>query len=85
MSHVAIPDDGGDTMISTDYGDIKAPSFAPVEIGKQIFDKIPDLRIKDDDIMLCTYMKTGESKLREQISQVQLFSVIGFKSHCING
>lgn len=59
MSRVAVPDDGGDTILNTDFGEVLAPCVPDPVVGKQIFDKIPDLPIKEDDIMLCTYIKTG--------------------------
>ena len=59
MSRVSVADDGGDTMKAIDVGNMLAPGFSSPEEYLELYNNIPNLEIRDDDIMLCTYVKTG--------------------------
>ena len=61
MTEVRIPDDGGNTIRMADVGGFITPIFfrsAP-EI-KDIYDKLPEYKFRNDDLMLCTFAKTGK-------------------------
>lgn len=67
MTEVNVPDDGGDTMTMVDVGEFIQPIFlkSPSEI-KRIFDSVPNFKFRDDDVMLCTFAKTGTYNLYVQ-------------------
>ncbi|KAH3883800.1 hypothetical protein DPMN_007768 [Dreissena polymorpha] len=68
MSLIRIPDEGGDTMVALDTGDIIGPMFAKsAEQMKDVFDNIPNFSCRDDDVMLCTFPKTGTNWVFEVI------------------
>jgi hypothetical protein len=61
MAEVRIPDAGGATMRMVDVGDFIVPIFLKTgpEIS-DIFHKVPNFKFRDDDLMLCTFAKTGK-------------------------
>jgi hypothetical protein len=60
MAKVKIPDAGGATLTMVDVGDFITPIFfkSAQEI-KDIFDNVPNFKFRNDDLMLCTFSKTG--------------------------
>jgi len=63
MSEVTIQDDGGDTLHAIDVGGFIHPSFSkdPAHV-KRIFESVPNFKCREDDVMLCTFPKTGKTK-----------------------
>jgi hypothetical protein len=60
MTSVWIKDLGGASMHAVDVGGFISPYFMKEpEETKQIFDKVPDYEFQENDVMLCTYPKTG--------------------------
>ena len=61
MSTIFVPDDGGDTIAMTDVGDYKTPPFPAKDAStiKKLFDDMPNVKMREDDIMLCSFPKTG--------------------------
>ena len=60
MTEVKVCDAGGATVTMIDTGSIMLPSFFKQghEI-KQIFENVPTFNFREDDVMLCTFGKTG--------------------------
>ncbi|XP_052802926.1 sulfotransferase 1A1-like [Mya arenaria] len=67
MSRVQEKDDGGETLEFMDMGDIRTPAFGikTDDELKKIFDGIPEFKHRDDDVMLCTFAKTGTNWMYE--------------------
>lgn len=63
MSRVEVADDAGDTMRLLDYGDVLAPGFKTVSDAVAVYKNLPNATMRDDDVMLCTYIKTGMRRL----------------------
>ena len=62
MSRVQLKDDGGETLEFLDMGTIVTPKLAPMKTDEEvaeIFAELPDFICRDDDVMLCTFAKTG--------------------------
>lgn len=59
MTEVFEPDDAGVTIKVLHIGDLQLPPFRLDPRTLEIFENLADLEIKDDDVMLCTYPKTG--------------------------
>lgn len=60
MAALYVPDAGGETIRMLDVGNAILPVF--FKSGKEIqdiFNKIPAYKFRNDDIMLCTFSKTG--------------------------
>ncbi|KAL4224309.1 Sulfotransferase [Mactra antiquata] len=74
MAFTKIPDLGGATMTMIDVDD---PTFIHPRFHndgpatKEIFQKVPDFQFRDDDVMLCTFAKTGTHWMYELISMAQ--------------
>ena len=62
MAHVRMSDKAGATIELTAVGDYILPRtyWSPEEITA-IFESIPKFRCRENDIMICTYPKTGLS------------------------
>lgn len=60
MTEVFIKDAGGATIKMIDVGGFIHPSFmkTPSETQK-VFENVPNFKFRADDLMLCTYAKTG--------------------------
>lgn len=73
MTSVIIEDKGGAKMkVGVDVGDgfiTPDPKGAPEEV-KQVFDMLPEFKFRPDDILLCTYQKTGTHWLFEILSMI---------------
>ncbi|WAR02515.1 ST1B1-like protein [Mya arenaria] len=67
MSRVQEKDDGGETLELVDMGGIRTPAFGEKTDDelKKIFDAIPEFKHRDDDVMLCTFAKTGTNWMFE--------------------
>jgi len=60
MSIKLIADDGGDTLKLMDLGEVMTPIFRPTpEASMELFRNIPKLQLRDDDILLSSFAKTG--------------------------
>ena len=61
MALVEIADNGGATIKLTDLGNYILPALQgrPAEEQQAIFLNIPKFSCLEDDIMICTYPKTG--------------------------
>ena len=63
MSLIQESDGAGKTMDLVDLGDYRLPTFRRTpEVIKEIFQNIPSFSCRDDDIMICSYPKTGKIK-----------------------
>lgn len=71
MTHVQIADVGGATMNMVDVGGFLQPVFmkTPEEI-KKIFENVPKFKFRDDDLMLCTFPKTGTNWMFEILMMI---------------
>ncbi|XP_060587376.1 sulfotransferase 1B1-like [Ruditapes philippinarum] len=71
MTSVRIKDLGGATMRAIDVGGFITSNFME-ELGKekQIFDKVPYFKFRKDDLMLCTYPKTGTNWIYEILMMI---------------
>lgn len=60
MTEIFVEDDGGSTVKTYDVGGYRVPKFGKriAEI-KDIFDNVPNIAVRDDDYVLCSYPKTG--------------------------
>ena len=56
MPEVFYKDADGHQVLSYDYHGFLVPPFP--DVGERL-DKLPDMLIRDDDIILLSYMKTG--------------------------
>ncbi|XP_060586560.1 sulfotransferase 1B1-like isoform X1 [Ruditapes philippinarum] len=71
MTSVLINDLGNASMRGIDVGGFVTPDFMkPPEETKQIFEKVPEYKFKDGDLMLCTYPKTGTNWLYEILMMI---------------
>ena len=61
MTEILVKDDGGDTVRMVDMGGYISPKFPEKDVLtlKKIFDDMPTFSMRDDDIMLCSFPKTG--------------------------
>ncbi|XP_045171746.1 sulfotransferase 1B1-like [Mercenaria mercenaria] len=60
MTAIQVKDIGGATIDFTDVGGFIASKFLkPPNETKQLFDNAPNFTFRDNDLMLCTYPKTG--------------------------
>ena len=61
MTEVYIPDAGGATIKMVDVGGFIQPIFfkTPSETQK-VFESVPKYKFREDDLMLCTFAKTGK-------------------------
>lgn len=59
MSLVIVPDDGGDPLTFHDVGGIVTPAFGCPKQAEEVFKRLPEFPVREDDLMLCTYIKTG--------------------------
>jgi len=57
MSLVEIPDDAGDLFPCVEHDGHIFPTFEPVDI----IENLSSIDIRDDDIIICAYPKSGES------------------------
>lgn len=60
MTEIFVEGDGGNTVKTYDVGGYRVPKFGKgiTEI-KDIFDNVPNIPVRDDDYVLCSYPKTG--------------------------
>lgn len=59
MEHFA-PDDTGETVRLAKVDEFyNVPIIFSAQDSKQVFDAVPELKLKSDDVMLCTHLKTG--------------------------
>ena len=60
MTEALVADAGGATSKMIDVGGFIHPSFmkTPAEI-KKVFESVPKFKFREDDLMLCTFAKTG--------------------------
>ena len=67
MSLIHRADAAGNTMELVDVGECTLSTFwkTPEEV-KEIFENIANFRCGRDDIMICSYPKTGETRVLEQ-------------------
>ncbi|XP_060586558.1 sulfotransferase 1B1-like [Ruditapes philippinarum] len=71
MTSVKITDLGNASICATDVGGFVIPEFMKTpEETKEIFDKVPEFKFKDGDLMLCTYPKTGTNWLYELLMMI---------------
>lgn len=72
MTSVIVEDRGGVKLnAGIDVGGFVIPVLmASLEETEEIFHKLKDLEFRDDDIMLCTYQKTGTNWLYEVLSMI---------------
>ncbi|XP_060586559.1 sulfotransferase 1B1-like [Ruditapes philippinarum] len=59
MSAFKVKDAGGSTIDMIDVGGFIASKFKPPSGIEKLFDNTPNFKFRDDDVMLCTYPKTG--------------------------
>lgn len=61
MTEVKLIDDGGDILTAVEVGNgVILPNIPPTpEDAKRIFDNLQNYEFREDDIMLCTFPKTG--------------------------
>ncbi|XP_052799236.1 sulfotransferase 1A1-like [Mya arenaria] len=61
-----------ETVTLVDYGNgILGPTFIkPAPLMKEIFDSLPSYSFREDDVMLCTFPKTGTNWLYEILSMI---------------
>jgi hypothetical protein len=59
MSALKVKDAGGSTIDMIDVGGFIASNYKPPSGIKKLFDNTPNFKFRDDDVMLCTYPKTG--------------------------
>ncbi|XP_076451786.1 sulfotransferase 6B1-like isoform X2 [Babylonia areolata] len=57
MSFVRFPDAAGKTLLLVEYGD--EPYLAAPDLSPEVMEDIHNIPIRDDDIILCSYPKTG--------------------------
>ncbi|XP_060574601.1 sulfotransferase 1B1-like [Ruditapes philippinarum] len=71
MAKVKIPDAGGAALTMVDVGDFITPIFfkSAQEI-KDIFDNVPNFKFRNDDLMLCTFSKTGTNWVYEILMMI---------------
>lgn len=71
MALILESDREGNTMELVDVGECRLPTFyrTPQEV-KEIFDNIPSFWCRDDDLMICSYPKTGTNWLFEVVSMI---------------
>lgn len=73
MTEVVLEDLGGAKMhVGVDVGPFSTPNLlkGPPEMVKVVFDNIHNIKFRPDDIMLCTYQKTGTNWLYEILSMI---------------
>ena len=63
MPEVLISDDAGVTMNAVHTDDFLLPSFKFYPEPEKVFRAIPDFKVRDDDIMLATFPKTGKTNV----------------------
>ena len=64
MTSRTLTDAGGKTISIVDVGGFLMPKgivATSPEQTKAFFDSVPDFRLRDDDIMMLSYPKTGEN------------------------
>jgi hypothetical protein len=60
MTEVKVPDAGGATVTMMDIGGFAVPSFfKQAHEIKKIVDDVRNFTFRDEDLMLCTFGKTG--------------------------
>ena len=59
MTEVLLSDAGGAFIKVMDVGN--GVTMPPFHSGQQYFDGIPNYEIRDDDVMLLSFTKTGEN------------------------
>ncbi|XP_053376363.1 sulfotransferase 1C4-like [Mercenaria mercenaria] len=71
MTEIKVPDAGGATMNMVDVGGFIQPIFLkPGTEIKDIFDNVPNYKFRDNDLMLCTFAKTGTNWLFEILMMI---------------
>ncbi|XP_053376566.1 uncharacterized protein LOC123535334 [Mercenaria mercenaria] len=71
MSLIQIADLGGATINAVDAGAFITPYvMKPATETKRIFENVPNFMFRKDDVMLCTYPKTGTNWLFEIIMMI---------------
>jgi hypothetical protein len=71
MTEVLVPDAGGATTKMVDVGGFIQPLFmkTPTETQK-VFESVPKFKFRKDDLMLCTFAKTGNCQNKNVCSGV---------------
>lgn len=73
MEHF-VYDDAGEAIRLIDMGDnFKLSVYGTAESTKEVFDNVPGFELRPDDVMLCTYPKTG--RLFSQVANIAVFNV----------
>ena len=64
MTDARTPDDAGDSIFSFDVGGyIQAHYLKSGPEIQTVFDNVKNVELRPDDVMLCTYPKTGKSDI----------------------
>lgn len=71
MSLIHESDRAGKTMELVNLGNYRLPMYrrTPEQV-KEIFENIPNFSCRDDDVMICSYPKTGTNWLYEIVSMI---------------
>lgn len=71
MTEVLVPDAGGATTKMVDVGGFIQPLFmkTPSETQK-VFESVPTFKFRKDDLMLCTFAKTGTNWMYEILMMI---------------
>ncbi|KAL3886113.1 hypothetical protein ACJMK2_026162 [Sinanodonta woodiana] len=70
MSAIKITDNGGHTISMTSLEGYYIPSFSPPEILRDIFNNIPHLKCRNDDVFVCAPLKSGTHWTWEIVSMI---------------
>ena len=61
MTEALVADAGGATSKMVDTGGFIQPLFMkPPAETKEVFESVPKFKFREDDLMLCTFAKTGK-------------------------